>query len=280
MTMQYVQVFEGKTERGCVGENPLWWFDPKFPHAFSMFDLDGFYPDPYFDNWEHVPQPVIKSLVSRMIDMGKQIYGKDQLSVLELGCAGGWFTQEMLDRGIDVFAVEGSHAGYAKTLARGIPESRVLRQDLRRPLNLGRQFDMVLCTEVAEHIECPFAAQLVYHIVNHSKFAWFSFQPPTTENHYHHPNNQPPMFWRNIFRFLNYEFEFLAPQYAQGLAQRGCCLAFAKDLPVPPTMYVPIPDPPRPTTTLGVSWDERKKMHQQAGKGYGRGFSLGNNQIR
>ncbi len=279
MSTQYVQIYDGKINRGSIGTNPLWWFDRSFPHAFSVFDLDGFYPDPYFNDFEHATKPVIQSLVARLIEMGKAIYGRDQLTVLELGCAGGWFTQEMLDRGLDVFGVEGSHAGYASALARGIPESRVMRHDLRRPLNLGRQFDMVLCTEVAEHIECPFSAQLVYNIVNHGKFVWFSFQTPGQGNHYHHCNNQPPEFWRNIFRFADFNFELLAPEYAQGLESRGCCLAFAKDLPVPARFYRKVFETSPPTRSLGLSWEEVAQLEKQAQR-RGGGLGSGGNLVR
>jgi hypothetical protein len=87
MSTQYVQICDGKIECGCVGGNPLWWFDQRFPHAFSLLDLDGFYPDPYYDNWEHAPKPIVQSLVARMIEMGKILFGRNELSVLELGCA-------------------------------------------------------------------------------------------------------------------------------------------------------------------------------------------------
>jgi len=221
---------------GYLKDQQNWWFDPAFPHAFELFDLDGFYEDRYFAA-DHVARQVVIGVVDRLQQTASAILGRPLGSVLEAGCGGGWFTEELFGRGIDVQAIEGSHAGVARTLSRGVPVGRVLRHDLRRPLSLTRQFDIAMCTEVAEHIECPFSGELVQTLVDHSRIVWFSFESPgTNEAHYHHSNEQPPKFWINLFRFHGYRAYELPAALVQALDARGRFLFIHESLAVPASL--------------------------------------------
>lgn len=216
-----VRVSEGAESKGWLGDHQQWWFEPSFAHAFSIFDLDSFYDEKYFAT-DHVQPETVKLYVDHVLAFGAELLGRPVASILEAGCAGGWFTEELLRRGIDVIAVEGTHSGHDRTVARGVPQSRVIRHDLRQPLVLGRQFDMVLCTEVAEHIECPFSSQLIQNLVKHSQLVWFSFEEPSTNDaHYHHSNEQPEMFWINLFRFYGYRMRRLPVEVTQSIEGRG-----------------------------------------------------------
>jgi hypothetical protein len=235
-----IRVYEDGQERGWLGGNQRWWFDPAFPHSFSIFDLDSLYDNNYF-RVDHVGQDVVKQYVDYVLAFGEKLLGRPVVSILEAGCAGGWFTEELFRRNIDVTAVEGTRVGYDKTIARGVPASRVIRHDLRLPLALGRQFDMALCTEVAEHIECPFSSQLVQNLVNHSQLVWFSFEEPgTNDAHYHHSNEQPAPFWINLFRFYGYRTWRLPDEVTRATEMRGRMIfcgpqvttSLAEDLPV------------------------------------------------
>jgi SAM-dependent methyltransferase len=206
MTTTEVRVLDEQgDDRGYLKQRQNWWFDPAFPHSFELFDLDAFYEEPYYAS-DHVGPDTVRAYVDAVLHYGERLRGRPVRSVLECGCAGGWFTEEFLRRGIDVFAVEGSSAGVQRTRARGVPAKNVQQHDLRRPLQLERRFDIAVCTEVAEHIECPFSGQLVQNLVSHSDVVWFSFEPPdTNEAKYHHSNEQPAMFWINLFRFYGYQ---------------------------------------------------------------------------
>lgn len=231
MTELRVEVFASGKDEGYLGQDQRWWFNPAFPHAFSIFDLDGFYGDPYFEV-DHVGPDVVSRYVSAVTEWGARAYGRPIVSVAEFGTAAGWFTKAMLDRRLDVVGVEGSRAGHARTIARGVPESRMHRLDLRRRIDLGRRFDIALCTEVAEHIEPPFSSQLVDNLVRHAPLVWFSFEEPATnEAHYHHCNEQPVPFWRNLFAFYGYGFVPLPAELSASLEGRGRFLAYERAHP-------------------------------------------------
>ncbi|MEO2006817.1 MAG: class I SAM-dependent methyltransferase, partial [Candidatus Poribacteria bacterium] len=182
-----------------------WWFDADEADAFEMFDLDGFYSNRYY-RADHVHRLVVEVIVTALLAVVRDTLGRDVHSVLDLGCGAGQFTKAFLDGGIDTTAVEGSKAGVARAVQRGVPGSRLLRHDLRLPLRLERRFDMVMCTEIAEHIEPPFSSQLIHTISEHSDVCWFSSEPPgTNQDHLHHCNEQPDVFWINLFRFYGFQ---------------------------------------------------------------------------
>jgi SAM-dependent methyltransferase len=222
-----VEIFKDGTDQGYLGTNQLWWFDPSFEHSFSIFDLDGFYADSYFKD-DHVGPEVVKNYPSAVIEWGRIILGRDVKSILEVGCGGGWFTEAFINQGIDIIAIEGTKAGYNKCLDRGIPEKCLLKHDIRKPLSLNRKFDIALCTEVAEHIEPPFSSQLVMNLVHHSNLIWFSFEEPgTNEAHYHHSNEQPAIFWKNLYAFYEYGMEPLPAELSKALEGRGRFICYS-----------------------------------------------------
>ena len=236
MRTDKIQTYNNGVDVGYLGDNQTWWFDPSFEHSFTIFDLDTFYPDAYFEN-DHVGVETVQNYVNYVLEYGRLLLGRDVQSVLEIGCAGGWFTNEFIKRGIDIIAVEGTIAGVAKAIKRGVPPEMVIKHDLRQPWHLNRKFDVVLCTEVAEHIECPFSSQLVNNLVRHADFVWFSFEEPgTNEAAYHHCNEQPVKFWRNLFRYYNFRMLPLPPTVITAVETRGKCICCAETLQVPSTI--------------------------------------------
>lgn len=117
------------SDTGYLQNRQNWWFDPRFPHAFELFDLDSFYEDNYFKE-DHVDSRVVKRYVDSVLHYGQQMIQAPVTSVLEAGSGGGWFTKEFVDRGIDIVAIEGTRVGLAKTIQRGVPEQRLIRHDL------------------------------------------------------------------------------------------------------------------------------------------------------
>jgi hypothetical protein len=229
-----VRIFdELGTDRGYLQNQQNWWFEPGFPHAFELFDLDSFYEENYFKN-DHVGADTVKRYADAVLTYGQQLIRAPVLSILEAGCGGGWFTKEFYDRGIDIVAIEGTRVGVDKAIQRGVPPQRITHHDLRRPLQIGRRFQIAVCTEVAEHIECPFAAQLIQTLVDHSDIIWFSFEPPGgNEAHYHHCNEQPLKFWSNLFNFHGYARIELPSQLSDALESRGKYIFCSSHVSIP-----------------------------------------------
>ena len=71
-------------------------------------------------------------------------------SVVDVGCGPGAWPAAWLALGVeDVAGVDGEHVRRSGLL---FPDDRFVAHDLRRPLDLGRRFDLVLSLEVAQHV--------------------------------------------------------------------------------------------------------------------------------
>lgn len=116
----------------------------------------------------------------------------DFQSVVDLGCGSGLMIAEMLDAGKRVLGVDGCEN------ALGTPAGEPVRPflkfaDLRQPL--VSPADLVICTEVAEHLALQFADVLVDSIANSSrKWVYFTGATPGQGGD-HHVNEQPHGYW-------------------------------------------------------------------------------------
>ena len=214
---------DGNLVIGPETNSPKWRLDEDCEESFQFIDLDGFYNEDYFKD-DHVPDFIANNYVLYVLHYFKEISGKDLKSVLEIGSAGGWFTKKFMDYGLEILGVEGSECGYRACLERGLSESQILKKDFRNPIKLDKKYDIVCCTEVAEHIEIPFSGTLIKTLTDNSDMVWFSSVspgllgiPPT----YDHCNEQPDKFWINLFDFFNYGYIKLSDEVYNNTHLRG-----------------------------------------------------------
>ena len=116
-------------------------------------------------------------------------------SVVDVGCGSGTWAREYLDQGIEVLGLDGDEVGSCQLL---IPEDRFRRQDLAKPFQLDRQFDVVNCLEVAEHLHLDRAQGFVNDICKISDLIVFSAAVPG-QGGTHHVNEQWPSYWIQKF---------------------------------------------------------------------------------
>ncbi len=91
-------------------------------------------------------------------------------NVLDLGCGACNFANVLDEHGYPVLAVDGSK--YAQETANeGVAFTL---WDLREPIDLGMQYDLVLCVEVIEHIDAEFEDITLDTITNHAA-DWIMF---------------------------------------------------------------------------------------------------------
>ena len=117
-------------------------------------------------------------------------------SVADIGCGLGHFLKAFIDARIkDVTGVEGPWLDETKLV---IGKELVLIKDLEQRFDLKRRYDMVLCLEVAEHLNKDSAEQLVEILTYHSDVIIFSAAIPG-QGGQNHVNEQWIGYWESLF---------------------------------------------------------------------------------
>ena len=123
-------------------------------------------------------------------------------SVLDIGCGAGNFSNYFIHLGCDVTAVDGS------PFSKNYLAEKVMwkEHDLRVELQLNKIFDLVLCLEVAEHLDESYADLLLQSITNHAnKNSIIVFcAARLNQGGLGHVNEQSPGYWIDKFSNIGY----------------------------------------------------------------------------
>lgn len=194
-----------------------WWTNEDCPSAYKYSDLNSLYSQEYFESEAHPGEEQAKELYKYMQAVYKDNFHKEFELVLEIGGGSGQLSKQFDNNGVWCLTLEGTLAGYKKLLNVGIPSRGIRYIDIRKINDLnyysGFNFDIVVCTEVAEHIEPWFASKIVELCVNSSDVVWFSAADKNRPSHYHHPNEAPIWAWDNIFDFFGFRYIELDGRY-------------------------------------------------------------------
>lgn len=122
-------------------------------------------------------------------------------SVLDVGCGLGTWLAVFRGKGVlDLFGLDGSNVDRSMLQ---ISEMQFKEWDLRKPFDLGRKFDLVLCLEVAEHLPESCSDEFVASLCKHSDRIVFSAAIPG-QGGQHHVNEQWVGHWKLRFGQMGY----------------------------------------------------------------------------
>lgn len=124
-------------------------------------------------------------------------------SIIDIGCGIGDILDEFHSQGYKITGVEGSKD--VRTYYRPNLNTLVIH-DMREDIDVNDfdpPYNLALCLEMAEHIEQEYASVLVYSLCVLSDTIVLSAAPPGQKGR-GHVNCQPPEYWINKFRSLNY----------------------------------------------------------------------------
>lgn len=123
-------------------------------------------------------------------------------SILDVGCGTGTWLSVFSDSGIsDYMGID--RADYSADSFH-IDPAHYSKRDLEKPLCLNRKFDLVLCLEVAEHLDERFEDVLVSSLTTHGDMVLFSAAIPGQEGD-GHVNEKWLSYW--VSKFAGYHFQ-------------------------------------------------------------------------
>ena len=118
------------------------------------------------------------------------------VSVIDVGCGTGAWLAEFKRQGVsDILGVDGRHVPVHQL---DIDPGEFQAVDLTEPLSLGRQFDLAISLEVAEHLPAAQADQLVETLSRLAPAILFSAAVPYQGGE-RHVNEQWPAYWARRF---------------------------------------------------------------------------------
>lgn len=133
------------------------------------------------------------------------------LTVLDVGCGIGTWLSVLKQNGVkDVYGIDGDFVN-KKLLLEHIDENEFSAHDLSKNFDLRKKFDLVICLEVAEHLEKKEAQGFIESICKHADVIIFSAAVPGQggQNHF---NEQWPAYWINIFKTQGFNcYDILRP---------------------------------------------------------------------
>lgn len=121
--------------------------------------------------------------------------------VVDVGCGLGTWLKVFSDHGVD--EILGIDDNSVDTNKLAIRADRFLAHDLKEPLQIAGQFDLVLSLEVAEHLPEESAPVLVDSLTRLAPLVLFSAAIPFQAG-VNHINEQWPEYWAEHFRQKGY----------------------------------------------------------------------------
>jgi SAM-dependent methyltransferase len=123
-------------------------------------------------------------------------------SVIDVGCGLGTWLSVFEQAGVeDVFGIDGN---YVDRSMLQIADERFIPFDLKKPIQIDRQFDLVVSLEVAEHLPKKCAKTFVESLTKLGPVVLFSAAIPF-QGGTNHINEQWPDYWASYFKENGYE---------------------------------------------------------------------------
>lgn len=121
-------------------------------------------------------------------------------TVIDVGCGTGAWLSVFAEHGIEGWGVDGEWIERESLL---FPAERFTAGDLERPLDVHRQFDLVVSLEVGEHLRPQSAEIFVESLTRLGPVLLFSAAVPQ-QGGTHHVNEQWPDYW--VARFARHGY--------------------------------------------------------------------------
>jgi 2-polyprenyl-3-methyl-5-hydroxy-6-metoxy-1,4-benzoquinol methylase len=159
------------------------------------------YCESYFANIEQIEKASVASIAAWIVANLKPN------RVADVGCGPGHMMQALQELDVVTFGVDIAKAALKMSKAKGL---KVQEFDLRRGAPLeGAPYDVVVCCEVAEHLEAKHAPQLVLTLTEAGRIVFLTAAEPDPRvgPGLHHVNEQPNSYWIELMRARGWDLD-------------------------------------------------------------------------
>lgn len=147
-------------------------------------------------------------------------------SVVDVGCANGIHLKTFKELGIkDLYGIEGT-IHWGSYIEKNF-DHRYGILDLRKPMVVDKQYDLVISFEVLEHLEKKYAKQAVKNITSFGNVFCISACPLT--GGFHHINVKPREYWIRVFDKFGAKYCKEESEYLQDIFSNIRCSGWFKD---------------------------------------------------
>jgi SAM-dependent methyltransferase len=184
-----------------MGESPSTRNPALFLYQVKKRGVSLLFGSPYQERFyeEYLPVQQAYTLVAQQI---QELFAPT--SACDFGCGNGYILARLHERGVRVAGVEGSAAAIPFLEAPIKDSVQIL--DLAQPVHVGT-FDLVISTEVAEHLPKKAAASFVANLTSAAeRTIVFSAAPPGQWGD-GHINCQPKAYWIDLFERQGWKHE-------------------------------------------------------------------------
>lgn len=140
-------------------------------------------------------------ITSARIILGPLFQTFNPSTVLDVGCGHGAWLRVCKELGAD--EIQGVDGPWIDGDALSIPKSQFMAQELDKPLDLGRRYDLVTSLEVAEHLPESAADTFIDNLTRHGDVVLFSAAVPFQGGR-GHVNEQWQSYWALKFKDRGY----------------------------------------------------------------------------
>jgi SAM-dependent methyltransferase len=154
------------------------------------------YPEDYYTENEAGIRSSVREMVRVILEL---IQPK---SVVDVGCGYGTWLAGFREYGID--DVIGLDGDWINRDSLKIPRERFLSWDLEKPIQLNREFDLVISLEVAEHLPPASSGSFVDSLTGLGPIVIFSAAIPF-QGGVGHINEHWPEYWASLFADSGYK---------------------------------------------------------------------------
>lgn len=138
---------------------------------------------------------------------------------LDIGCGEGWHILAMEKIGYDAWGIE----GLKKAIIHSPIADKIILHDLTKGPFLfpNRQFDLVWCSEVVEHIEERFVGNVVLTLCgNCARYLAMTYSD--SPGGYHHVNCKPESYWIRLIEACGMRYNACLTMQMRQLVREQC----------------------------------------------------------